>query len=286
MPAAAVKAKVSGAFIRSVNPRLVDYSKPLLIAGLVTIGTLALTGALFAVQITQCPTEVAVELDTFFGSMDEQKDTYRRKKELAGTQAGTTTTVTVCLKTSNELAVVGHPNYVDTLTSPGVVQYNPCSLDAAAMAELHMSDCVYDAGSNTVTNAQACASTALACRPCGDALGDGTRAATGALQLPSSPFVTSVETVISTTRCPAVGTALGAALGYATYIELVLTILIVAGLKACKLVEEVGGGGGVGSLVASGLGVSQKEFEEMRSQMAVLQAQLKEQQPQNVPENV
>ena len=138
MPVATVKEKASGAFIRSVNPRLVGYSKPLLLAGLVMIGTLALTGALFAVQMVQCPKEVAVQLDTFFGSMDEQKDTYRRKMELAGTQAGTTTTVTICLKTSNELAVVGHPNYVDTLTSPGVVQYNPCSLDSSAMAELRV----------------------------------------------------------------------------------------------------------------------------------------------------
>ena len=293
------KDQATASFVRSVNPRLANYSKPGLLAALILAATLAVTGVLFYLQITGCPTRVTTTVDLTFGDMSEQEDVFRIKHE----QADASTTVSICLKYAKELVTIGHPNYAESLVgAPGVVRYVPCSLDSAAMQRFGMSEC-----ESTTSASEACAGASpVACRPCGDLVGDGSRLGEGQTlavdSLPGAPFVTYSETSLAHTQCPTYGTALGAALGYTSYLELLFTIGFVLSLKACKVVEVVdGGAGGLGSLAAASQGVfvrtptlifcaqprtsvrvpapsgiSQKEFEGMRGQLVELQKQLAE----------
>lgn len=261
------KGKMGSALVRSINPRLESYSKPLLLAVIILVLTLGLTAGLFAIQISNCPTVSTISLDLVFGDMDQQSDAYRKKLEQAGTQGGTTTTVNICLKSANELIAVGHPNYVDSLTSPSAVGYNPCSLDADALADLGLTMCT----TTGVSHAENCATAEVECRPCGDVQGDGTRAnaGSGGATLRSQPFITSTETEVSNKACPPASTALGAALGYATYIELIVTILLVAGLKACGVIQVVDPRGSMVALAEGAVdsGVSRKDFEKLQAEV-------------------
>ena len=257
---------IKGFLIRQVNPRLNHYDKPLMLALLIGSFTLAIVAVLTAIQLAACPTTSFVSQDSVLGDMQTQNDHYTKVLETAGTQGGVTTSVTVCLKLSRELVAVTHPNYADSISAPSIVAYNPCSLDNAAMTTLGMSECTYDSAA-TVTNSQACTGSNLPCRPCGDVTGDGTNAFT----MPTAPFTTQTEIVTTRRTCPSASTALGAALGYAAYIELVFTIIFVLGMTKAKVITPTYEGGvSLGGIVAGARGISQKEFEAMRAEMLEL----------------
>jgi hypothetical protein len=232
------------AFIRSVNPRLTYYSKPLLLAIIIGTGTLVTTVALFVILSSSCPTVSTTVEENVFGVTAEHESVFRRRRSQAGTQGRVTTTVDICLKKAREMQVVTHPNYPPSIGVTGVLNYSPCAMHIEELNDFGLSWCVHDGGGESFAvhetrNCDDAHSNGLpTCRQCGDGQGEGDSPVPGPYGV---PYMLQTESVTTVQTCPSYVEAVGIALGYAGYVEMILTFLVVGALQLSGGITVVGG---------------------------------------------
>lgn len=240
------------AVIRIVSPRLLFYTRPLTLALLVAAVTLASTGALFVQIFRECSTTKSRAISTSMGTTAEQKLRFDTMKELEGREGRTTTTIELCLKQSGEMQVVPNPYRPVTLQSSRLVSYVTCTMNTTMLRDLNINWCTdKEADGNTA----ACDRTnrvhkrlgaGAMCKPCGDLDPDAVAAArdvsadaiTQATSVLSFPYLLVVQSGTKVVICPEAFAALGSALGYSLYFELLATFVFVLALKACGYVRD------------------------------------------------
>jgi len=163
--------------VNQVNPKFKEYNKPFFLAVVVAIPTLALTLALFAAMMENCPVETKIS------SMGSQ------------------------MKDGIEEGKCAFRTFYTSVSGNGAL-YLPCSVEGVTYCDDAQSD--FPSAS-----------------PCGDA---------------SGAFMAEVKV------CPNMLSTLGAAMGYAGFIELAITIVFVFALQQCGVLRG-GPAGHLGQMI-------------------------------------
>ena len=176
-PAIAIVAMpLRDALVRSINPRLHFYSKPVLLALIIAAVTLGVVGLMFAILISNCPEDTMVAEATSFGTMTEHVRVMQKIKENVGKTesagARTETNIEICLKYSQELIAFTHPNYHRSVAgAPQAMGYVPCFMNDADVDAMDLKWCSpqHQANQQTHCAASGTEDDAPTCRRCGDA---------------------------------------------------------------------------------------------------------------------
>jgi len=175
---------MKGFVVNQVNPKFKEYNKPFFLAVVVAIPTLALTLALFAAMMNNCP------METKISSMGSQM-----KDDIEGAKCAFRTFYTYV--------------YADATKASGYgAYYSPCTVEGVTYCD----------------DAQSVFSTSDVCH-----------SGSGALM---------AEVKV----CPGVLSTLGAAMGYAGFIELAITIVFVFALQQCGVLRG-GPAGHLGQMI-------------------------------------
>jgi hypothetical protein len=187
--------------VNQVNPKFKEYNKPFFLAVVVFIPTAALTLALFATMVTNCP------LETKISSMGSQM-----KDDIEGAKCAYRTFYT----------------YVYSEGTGYAAYYRPCNVQGVTY--------------------------------CDDAQSDFTTSST--CDSGSGALLAEVRV------CPSVPSTLGAAMGYAGFIELAITIVFVFALQQCgvlrggpaghlgQMIQEIVDGKDTGKEIGAEVGVA------------------------------
>ena len=208
------------ALVRSINPRLHFYSKPVLLALIIAAVTLGVVGLMFAILISNCPEDTMVAESTSFGTMTEHVRVMQKIKENVGKTesagARTETNIEICLKYSQELIAFTHPNYHRSVAgAPQAMGYVPCFMNDADVDAMDLKWCSpqHQANQQTHCAASGTEDDAPTCRRCGDAAG-----IENDIPTPQVPFSIFYESSTAVRKCPSYTSAFGIALGYAAYL--------------------------------------------------------------------
>ena len=229
-----------GFWIASINPRLVVYNRPLLLAVLIGLTTVASTGAMFVFLMSSCSTTRDKQAYTQPGVKSEHVVQFADALAEAGVQDNVETKINICLMGARTLDTFSHSAITPPVGGgwvPGVVAYVPCGVSDGLLAELGIGWC---SSSHRQSAISACTDAGVNCRQCGDPVA-------GVQNMPVSdfPFAVLARTTTVRTTCPVAWTAVGVALGYAAYFEIVVTLLLVILLRMAGVVTmphgQVGG---------------------------------------------
>ena len=238
---------IRGNFINFINPRLTIYSRPLLLAVLTLVMTVALTAAMFVWLVNDCKTQTTVASSTQTGSKLEHMEMFRSARSGNIKTDHLTVNTSICLIGAREMDAFPHPNFFPAVGTPYVVGYVPCGISDQTVNEYGISWCSEAHRQRAITSCQQTAGSN--CRQCGDHVGTGVQP----VPVSSLPYVILATFTTFTKTCPSAHSAFGIALGYAAYIEVVATVCLVLLLRGTGMVHVRGGGQG-GSIysVASG----------------------------------
>ena len=194
-------------------------------------------------MIRGCRTSRNAELSSAFGVTSEHKILIAdgiRSIDGWDPESQTTNLVTVCVMNAREMNTFAHPNFPRTAQSPSVVGYVPCFASKSVLSEIGIPWCTQD----FEAKAQAECTRANnfqkgACRACGDAVGTGVTKVPNAVDLPYSLLL---RKEVKRRSCPSAIETFGITLGYATYFELVATLMILFVLIKLGYVRATYGG--------------------------------------------
>ena len=248
------KAGVAQAMVvASINPRLVMYSRPGLLALCILVATVATTDGMFAYLLSSCTTTRERRATTQVGSRREHLELFSEALSLAGVEENVKTDVSICLMGARSLDTFAHPNAAPSIGGPGVVGYVPCGVSDAAMNDLGL---VWCSATHKQTAIVDCTSAGIGCRQCGDHIGTGVQS----VPVQALPFTLLIRTSTVREACPLPWTAFGVALGYAAYFEVVATLLFVFLLKQTGVIKiapgSVDAGGAFAQMKALASGAS------------------------------
>ena len=234
-----IREATRGTIIRSVNPRFHFYDRPLLLALLVASLTILTTVGIFAYLMTGCARSRVRDMSTQTGITAEHDIFFTEKRSVEGRDATTWTSVELCLQAARETISLPHPSYETTLQSPRLNGYVHCLLGPTEMSQFGLTWC--GGAAQRDREAAECArinrmTGKMTCRQCGDRQGDGTTNVPSGFEI---PYMLALKTSITRTICPDPWQSVGAALGYAVYVELLLTLVFVVLLKACGVLHNV-----------------------------------------------
>ena len=232
-PAAATeepfKTKMRNFAVQTINPRLVIYNRPLLLAVCIFATTALTTAGMFWYLVNSCVTTRDRQAFTQLGSTLEHKELLADVLEMAGVDENINTEIDICLIGARTLDTFAHPNVAPSIGGPGVVAYVPCGITDAKVSDMGLSWCGALKRQKAIDD---CASAGGLCRPCGDHIGNGAQS----VPVNELPYAILARTSTVRTVCPLAWTSFGIALGYAAYFEILLTLLLVLLLRSAGII--------------------------------------------------
>ena len=245
--------------IRSINPRLAAYNRPALLALLILLATLAASAVTFVVMIRGCRTSTSTELSSAFGITAEHKLLITdgiRSMDGWDAESQAMNTVTVCLMNSREMNTFAHPNFPRTAQSPSVVGYVPCFASRSVLSEIGITWCSQPKDFEADAQKECTRANNIqsgACRACGDAVGNGVTKVPNAVEL---PYTLLLRKEVKRRVCPNALETFGITLGYATYFELIATVIVIVALSKLGYVHVTDGSSITGTTIMDTVGHS------------------------------